>query len=73
MRTRNEHLDWCKTRALEYVDSNDIDQAMASMLSYLGKHPETVTHPGKALMASLRLAGHLKTTQSMRDFIEGFN
>ena len=40
--TRSEHLAWCKTRALEYCKVGNIDDALASMLSDLGKHPETV-------------------------------
>jgi hypothetical protein len=39
--TRAEHLAWCKERALEYVDAGDLPNAVASMTSDLGKHPET--------------------------------
>ena len=41
MTTRAEHLAWCKTRALEYVESGDLKGAQASMASDLTKHPET--------------------------------
>jgi len=41
MATRQEHLEWCKKRALEYIDINDLQQAFASMVSDLNKHPET--------------------------------
>ena len=44
--TRQEHLDWCKQRALEYVDGGDLTNAYASMVSDLGKHPETANHAG---------------------------
>jgi len=30
--TRDEHLKWCKERALEYVDAGDLQQALTSML-----------------------------------------
>ena len=33
--TRQEHLEWCKKRALEYVDMNDMGQAWASIASDL--------------------------------------
>lgn len=39
--SRQEHLDWCKQRALEYVEANSPVQAFASMASDLRKHPET--------------------------------
>ena len=38
--TRDEHLEWCKKRALEYLDSGDISNAVTSMLSDLSKHNE---------------------------------
>ena len=71
--TRNEHLEWCKRRALEYVDAGDVDQAMASMLSDLGKHPELENHIGKQLMFAERMSGRLTMPHEMRKFIEGFN
>jgi hypothetical protein len=43
--SRAEHLEWCKKRALEYVNRGDTSQAFASMGSDLGKHPETANHP----------------------------
>ena len=41
--TRKEHLEWCKARALEYLDRGDIQNAVTSMMSDLGKHPGTET------------------------------
>ena len=38
---RSEHLQWCKDRALEYVNAGDNQQAMTSMISDLRKHDET--------------------------------
>jgi hypothetical protein len=40
--TREEHLAWAKTRALEYLDQDQPSLAVASMTSDLAKHPETV-------------------------------
>ncbi len=41
--TREEHLDWCKQRALEYLDRGELANAVASMGSDLNKHVETKT------------------------------
>lgn len=41
MRTREEHLNFCKQRAMEYVSSGDLLEAVTSMMSDLRKHPET--------------------------------
>jgi len=41
MRSREEHLQWCKDRALEYWRAGDLVSATASMASDLDKHPET--------------------------------
>lgn len=38
---RDEHVAWCKTRALAYVDAGDLNNAFASMCSDLRKHPDT--------------------------------
>jgi hypothetical protein len=71
--TRAEHLAWCKQRALEYVDQGDVNNALASMTSDLGKHEETAGHPGIELGMLLAMGGHLSTVQEMREWIEGFN
>lgn len=71
--TRNEHLDWCKQRATEYLDQGDIKGALASMMSDLQKHDETRNHAGVQLGMMLLISGNLETEQAMRDFILGFN
>ena len=38
--TREEHLDWCKKRALAYLPMDPME-AMTSMMSDLTKHAET--------------------------------
>ena len=73
MMTRSEHLSWCKTRALEYVDAGDCKQALASMFSDLTKHDETRNHLGRELGIMQMMSGHLGTPQKVRTFIEGFN
>jgi hypothetical protein len=71
--TRQQHLDWCKRRALEYVDAGDLQDAFSSMASDLSKHPETVGHTGIELGMLQLMGGMLSTPEQMRQFIEGFN
>lgn len=71
--TRQEHMDWCKKRALEYVDNGDVRSAYASMASDLGKHPETQGHAAIQLGLMLMMNGHLDSPDEMRKFIQGFN
>ncbi len=71
--TRAAHLQWCKDRALEYVDRGDLHNAFSSMGSDLNKHDETHEHPGMQLGMGLLLIGRLETAAEMRKFIEGFN
>lgn len=68
--TRAEHLKWCKERALEYVKEGDLGNALASMTSDLGKHPET-----RSSVEFCVMLGHLETSspERMKRFIEGFN
>lgn len=70
--TREEHMKWCKERALEYVDT-DPQGAYASMASDLQKHPETAGHVGIELGMMQMMGGMLSTPEQMRHFIEGFN
>lgn len=71
--SRADHLAWCKTRAMEYVENGDTQQAFSSMGSDLRKHPETKDHIGIELGMLQLLTGELKTPAAMRRFIEGFN
>lgn len=74
MMTRDEHMAWCKKRALQYIDiENDPKNSFASMMSDLGKHPDTATHIGIKLGMMQMLGGMLRTPDQMRDFINGFN
>ncbi len=70
---RQEHLEWCKKRALEYVDMGDLTQALVSMLSDLRKHPETENHPAMKMGAAMMFENLLATPTEMRKFINGFN
>lgn len=74
--TRQEHLDWCKKRAMEYVRSGNLVEGVTSMMSDLGKHPETRESAGGALAMLGLLA--LKQAQDgdsegVTRYIAGFN
>ena len=73
MRTRAEHIQWCKDRALEYCNRGDPDEAFASMMSDIRKHPETDAPALTSLGMMLKMSGQLKTVQQVREFIKGFN
>ncbi len=72
-RTREEHLQWCKDRALQYVDSGDLFQAFTSMCSDLTKHDETKDHCGIEMGLLSQLAKCDRNPDQMRDWILGFN
>jgi hypothetical protein len=71
VQTRSEHLEWCKQRARKYLDANNPEEAIASMLSDMNKHPET----RKAIEGPLGMIGLMstRTVEEARRYIEGFN
>lgn len=70
--TRQEHLDWCKKRALEYLDRGDVVNAVTSMMSDMQKHPETKFGSGVLNALGLRAAASYNVDTARR-YIEGFN
>ncbi len=68
---RKEHLEWCKIRAREYIQNGDYQNAVISMISDLGKHPETVK--GQEIAGMLLLTINMNSQESVSRFIEGFN
>lgn len=73
MKSRQEHMEWCKKRAIEYAKQGDIQGAMASMTSDLQKHPDTQGHIAIELMLLQVMGGLISTPAQMIHFIEGFN
>ena len=71
MRTRAEHLDWCKQRALDYLDRGDLLNAVTSMLSDLDKHPDTRSNNPTLYMLGMIYIRD-RDAQGVRRFIEGF-
>lgn len=73
MEKREDHLKFCKQRALEYVDAGNLPGAFSSFNSDMLKHEETANHSALQLGMMLMLAGHLSTATQMRNYINGFN
>ena len=73
MTSSEEHLEWCKTRALEYLP-HDPAQAFTSMLSDLRKHPELANHKGGEIgVMFMMLHGWINNPEEVRRWIVGFN
>ncbi len=76
--TRSEHMAWCKQRAMQefdyYIEKEGFEaaarNAKASMLSDLGKHPDTADSQKTAAMLLLM---PMHTRAEVQRFIEGFN
>jgi hypothetical protein len=51
---RDEHLEWGKERAREYLDAGELSNAVASLGSDLAKHPELKPNPHLFLLRRMR-------------------
>ena len=67
--SRDEHMAWAKQRAFAELEGGSAVNAVASMVSDLGKHPETTGLTLVALMTSLGSS----TTEDVKRWIEGFH
>jgi hypothetical protein len=70
---RQRHLAWCKKRALEYLDRDDLPSAVASMLSDLRKHPDTAGSASGGLGIIGMMEAASGSEQAVERWIEGFN
>jgi hypothetical protein len=71
---RAEHLQWCKDRAMEYANSGDLVNAVASMLSDMNKHPETKLKGATEMLAMLAIQQAASDdADGVKRFITGFN
>lgn len=74
---RNEHLQWCKDRALQYLDRNsqyyDVQNAFASFMSDIRKSDETkqLAELAGQLGVAVMMSGF--NHDAVKKFIEGFN
>lgn len=72
-KSREEHLQWCKDRAEEYLARGQVRNAYASFASDMQKHADTAGHIDLGLGLQLMMIGDLSDVASMRRFIEGVN
>ena len=71
---RSEYLQWCKNRALAYVDAGELHEAFTSMCSDIEDHPETKHHAATNELGMMQLMrGMLNTPAAMRGWIMGYN
>ena len=70
--TRSEHLAWAKERAIKYLESGELANAVASMGSDLNKHPELAAL-GLAVVMALGMTEVSRGPEAVRRWIEGFN
>jgi hypothetical protein len=72
MRTRDEHLEWIKKRALAYLDAGDLENAVASMGSDLEQHPATRMASNHVMLRLGLLYLDQGDPAAIRRWIEGF-
>ena len=70
MRTREEHLEWCKERARVYLNEGDLANAVASMASDMEKHPECGVNAYLDMAAMLHVTNY--DERAVRRWVEGF-
>lgn len=73
MMTREEHLEWCKRRAREYLDHNDPTNAVASMSSDMTKHPETAPVMRGGFIGLAGMLAIENGAAAVRQWIDGFH
>ena len=71
MKNRDQHLQWCKDRALKYLAEGDVVNAVASMASDLDKHPETKCESPHLLALGMLYSANYDA-EGARRWIEGF-
>ena len=70
MKTRDEHLEWCKERARVYLDAGDLANAVASMASDMEQHPECGVNAYLVMAAMLHVTNY--DERAVRRWVEGF-
>lgn len=70
---RAEHLQWCKDRAIEYLEWEDYEGSISSMLSDLTKRVDTFNSTAIDESMRILLASPPLTEEKIRQWIEGFN
>ena len=70
--TREEHIKWCKERAIQEMDFyKDPKKAIISMMSDIGKHPETNSETLRNLCMMQLLTKPNMSRQEAINFLNG--
>lgn len=72
--TRQEHIKWCKERAIQEMDYyRDPSKGIISMMSDLRKHPETNSEALISLCEMQLMMKPKMTRMEVINFLNGFN
>lgn len=78
--TREEHIKWCKERAIAEYDyyakiepASALRNGMASIMSDINKHPETKSETLQSLCMGQLITKPNMSRQEFVNFINGFN
>lgn len=69
--TREEYVQWCKDRAMEYVKRGDLLNGITSMMSDMDKREDTKL--GDTLSALGMMVAMKRDPREAERFITGFN
>lgn len=73
-KTRGEYLEHCKREAIKQLDLHvDYLKVLSQFSVDLDIHPETRDHPARQLIVDLMRLGQLSNSNSVKEFILGYN
>ena len=72
-RIRQDHIAWCKGKAIELIKAGDAQGALVSFQHNMKTKHQTYVHPALLLIPELILANKLHTATQIQEFIEDFN
>ena len=72
MKTRDEHIEWCKQRAREYCEQGDMLGALHSMGRDLEKHQDTARRPWTHLWSSSTKPHTISSKADVLKFIDDY-
>jgi hypothetical protein len=68
--SREEHVEWCKARAMEYYNEGDMQSAVTSMVSDMDKREDTKINSALVMLSmTYLLHGSLS---DIKRWIQGF-
>lgn len=72
MTETQQHIDWCKQRALEYLCREELELALSSMISDMMKNEEAARRLDQFIMKAGQLHVQNSDMKGLRSWIEGF-